>query len=230
MLLHEKLDLFYEDKLFLNAIDVSKDYAIDILESRGLLHKVLLEKNIGMESPILATTGNNNFFGAYSYINSGGYIRSNVFIGRYCSIGRRVTISAGEHSIQKLSSHPLLCPVESNEIKNKKTVIQSDVWIGDGAVIMPGITIGKGAIIGANAVVTKDVYPYEIVGGVPAKRIRMRFSDEIIDRLVRCNWEEYSMDLLKSYIKSGATIEGIVECLEQLDMNDLVYFPTYRLL
>lgn len=85
-------------------------------------------------------------------------------------------------------------------------VIGNDVWIGYEAIVMQGVTIGDGAIIGARAVVTKDVPPYTIVGGVPAKPIRKRFSDEMISQLLEIKWWEWPYDKIKeniSAIQSG---------------------------
>ena len=74
----------------------------------------------------------------------------------------------------------------------KKVIIGNDVWIGINVSIMGGVTIGDGAIIGSHSLVTKNVEPYTIVGGVPAKKIRMRFNDEIISALIRYKWWNYS--------------------------------------
>ena len=82
--------------------------------------------------------------------------------------------------------------------KLKKTIIGNDVWIGQRVVVKSGCRIGDGAVVGAGAVVTKDVPPYAIVGGVPAKVIRMRFSEDIIERLKEIKWWDYSDDRLKA--------------------------------
>ncbi|EJF86361.1 hypothetical protein MCW_00257 [Cardidatus Bartonella washoeensis 085-0475] len=76
----------------------------------------------------------------------------------------------------------------------KRVIIGHDVWIGHGAVIMPGVEIGHGSIIGANAVITKDVLPYTVVAGVPAKRLRMRFSDTVIQCLLEMAWWNWPLD------------------------------------
>ncbi|MNI40841.1 Chloramphenicol acetyltransferase [compost metagenome] len=81
---------------------------------------------------------------------------------------------------------------------NQKIVIGNDVWIGANAVILPGVTLGDGAVIGAGAVVTKDVPPYAIVGGVPAKVIRYRFTPEEIEVLLRIKWWEWEIEEIKS--------------------------------
>lgn len=81
-------------------------------------------------------------------------------------------------------------------------VIGNDVWIGYEAVIMAGVTIGDGAIIGARAVVTKDVPPYTIVGGVPARDIRRRFSDDVIARLLELKWWDWPAEQIQRNIKN----------------------------
>jgi len=81
-------------------------------------------------------------------------------------------------------------------------VIGNDVWIGYEAVVMAGVTIGDGAIIGARAVVTKDVPPYTIVGGVPARKIRRRFSDNVIARLLELKWWDWPAEQIQRNIKN----------------------------
>lgn len=144
-------------------------------------------------SPAITSRASIFFIGAHSYINDGGYSRENVFIGRYCSIGRRVTLAAGAHAMGGLSTSPAVAGRKSqtqlsSRYASRMTLIHSDVWIGDGAVIMPGRTIGVGAVIAANAVVTRDVESHTIMAGVPAKVIGRRFSREMSERIVASNW------------------------------------------
>lgn len=172
----------------------------------------LFEENSRLESPWIVTDRNleyAGFIGAHSYINDGGYIRGAVFIGRYCSIGRRVTIGAGQHLLQGLSTSPYLhgarhrpysetekLSVRPVKARPPRTVICSDVWIGDGAVVLPGVTIAEGAVVGANAVVTKSVSPYQIVTGIPARPIGRRFSEDLCNQVLMTRWWEYPlMDL-----------------------------------
>lgn len=139
-------------------------------------------------------------------IGSGTYFAENsVFfncsIGRYCSIGPNVRIGLGVHPSQIIvSSSPAFyskTEVSPTSFADKNyfessihITIGNDVWVGYGATIKDGVTIGDGAIIGANALVVKDVLPYEIVGGVPAKVIRKRFSEDDIIFLLEFKWWE----------------------------------------
>lgn len=227
MFLNEKIQYFLEERAALNSTGITLNReVISKLGIKGSLRKIIFEPNVSVESEVISSSNNSVFFGMFSYMNSGGYIRANVFIGRYCSIGRRVTIGAGMHSFDNLSSHPLLDASTSYSYE-KTTVIHSDVWIGDGAIIMPGVSIGKGSIIGANAVVTKDVPPYEIWGGVPARKIRDRFSNQIIENLIQINWEDYPLEILKESIKSSKDILGTISFLKSLGKENLVHVPNY---
>ena len=125
--------------------------------------------------------------GYRSYANDSFF--RNVEIGRFCSIGRRCSIGAARHPISMLSTHPEGFP-DGFEV-GPPTVIGNDVWIGDNVVVMAGLTLADGAVIGAGAVVTRDVGPYEIVGGVPARLIRNRFDAETVARLMASHWWRY---------------------------------------
>lgn len=114
-------------------------------------------------------------------------------IGHYCSIAEGVTfIVASDHRISNVSTYPfkVMCiglqPYEA--ISKGDIVVEDDVWIGHGATILSGIHIGQGAVVAAGAVVTKDVLPYAIVGGVPAKVIKYRFPPELIEELRKVDY------------------------------------------
>lgn len=125
--------------------------------------------------------------GYRSYANESFF--RNCEIGRFCSIGRRCSIGAARHPTAMLSTHPAGFP-DGFEV-GPLTRIGNDVWIGDHAVVMAGLTIGDGAIIGAGAVVTRDVAAYDIVGGVPARVIRPRFDAETVAILLASQWWRY---------------------------------------
>ncbi|ODT06354.1 MAG: antibiotic acetyltransferase [Mesorhizobium sp. SCN 65-20] len=129
-------------------------------------------------------------------------------IGKFCSIASNTRINALEHPVERLTTHKV--SYRPNEYfrylgvdgefrerrRGKAVTIGNDVWIGHGAVIMPGVTVGNGAVIGANSVVTRDVDPFEIVAGVPARRLRPRFPREIIDRIEALAWWDWPQERL----------------------------------
>ena len=135
--------------------------------------------------------------------------RDKLKIGRFCSIacGARFLFTSGNHSLKSLSTYTFPIFFEEWELDraditsawdNKGDIIVgNDVWIGFEAVIMQGVKIGDGAIIGSRAVVTKDVEPYTIVGGVPAKPIRKRFGDETIKALLDLRWWDFPAEKIK---------------------------------
>lgn len=141
-----------------------------------------------------------------------------LIIGRFCSIAcsARFLFTSGNHALKSLSTYtfPIFFDEWGLDAKNIRdawdnkgdTVIGNDVWIGYEAIIMPGVKIGDGAIVGTRAVVTGDVPPYTIVGGVPARPIRKRFDDETIRRLEALRWWEWDEEKLRrnlSAIQSG---------------------------
>ncbi|KUK77795.1 MAG: acetyltransferase, CysE/LacA/LpxA/NodL family [candidate division WS6 bacterium 34_10] len=111
-------------------------------------------------------------------------------IGKYCSIARKVKIFlGGNHRIDWVTTYPFPERVIKNEQVSKGDVkIGNDVWIGRGATILSGVTIGDGAVIGAYSVVAKDVEPYSIVVGNPARHIKYRFDKETVDKLLDIEW------------------------------------------
>ena len=147
----------------------------------------------------------NSTIGDYSYINSNSKV-TNTIIGKFCSIGPNVQIVLGSHPSNFVSTHPIFYannkPFEtfSDGIYFKEyegVVIGNDVWIAEGVLIPGGITIGDGAIITARAVVTKDVEPYSIVGGIPAKHIKYRFDAETINRISHSKWWDWEEKKLR---------------------------------
>ncbi len=146
-------------------------------------------------------------------------------IGKFCSIacGAKFLFNSANHTLSSLSTYPFPLFFEEWGLEKKDVtnawdnkgdiIIGNDVWIGYEAVILAGVTIGDGAIIGTRAVVTKDVPPYTIVGGVPAKPIKKRFSEETISALLEIQWWNWSEKIIAKNI--GAIQSGNIEQLKQ---------------
>lgn len=146
-----------------------------------------------------------------------------LIVGKFCSIacGAKFMFTSGNHTMKSLSTYTFpiffdeweLDPVNIRDAWDNKgdIVIGNDVWIGYEAVIMQGVTIGDGAIIGTRALVTKDVPPYTIVGGAPAKPIKNRFSEEIIAKLLEMKWWDWPEERIKANI--AAIQRGDIEAL-----------------
>lgn len=122
-------------------------------------------------------------------------------IGSFCAIGADVKVILANHDFSKISMqytfHEKYLNLNITPREKQITVIENDVWIGDNSILLPGITVGTGAVIGAGAIVTKDVPPYTIVAGNPAKIIRKRFSDEKIQELLATKWWEWDDEKIK---------------------------------
>ena len=145
--------------------------------------------------------------GKYTYVSArsgAAYAK----IGAFCSIAAGVGIGGGAHKLDAVSTSPVFNKGRNIFGKNlgsvsfepyKITEIGNDVWIGNRALILQGVKIGDGAVVGAGSVVTKDVEPYTIVAGNPAKVIRKRFDDETIEKLLEIKWWNMSEEDLKKY-------------------------------
>ncbi|MFS2318284.1 CatB-related O-acetyltransferase [Maricaulis sp. D1M11] len=148
------------------------------------------------------------------------FIDDRLVIGKFCSIahGASFVLNGGNHFTDRLSSYPF--PVfgawgqpDPGPWPNKGGItIGHDVWIGWDAVIMPGVSIGHGAIIATKAVVTRDVAPYTIVGGNPAQPIKTRLPDDMIARLLDLAWWDWPVDTIKA--ASPALMSGDIAALE----------------
>ena len=133
-------------------------------------------------------------------------------VGKFCSIacGAKFLFTSANHTMHSIFTYPFpiffeewgldVANITSAWDNKGDIVVGNDVWIGYEAVVLSGVTIGDGAIIGTRAVVTKDVPPYTIVGGIPAKPIRKRFSDEVISRLLELQWWNWSENRFKENI------------------------------
>lgn len=184
--------------------------------------------------------------GAFTYFNYNPEVRNVESIGRFCSFGQNVVIGVGGHSTTALTHHQIFeCKqfwaepfwdyekewvygmaclnLEKEEKRKKKTTIGNDVWIGCNAIVLSGVNIGNGAIIAAGAVVTKDVPPYSIVAGNPAKVIKYRFDDGLIQKLQDLQWWEYGANILK-----GLDISEPYNCIDSLEERILSGAEKYK--
>lgn len=196
---------------------------------RNKSNKFRLPKNIELES-------DNNFWGvqdsvcsigAFSY-TSGTRFDFGVKVGRYCSIAENSKIMGAEHFSDWISTSPVFYDNEyhdqdTSQITHqkrqaRKVNIGNDVWIGADVVFKPNITIGDGAIIASNSVVTKDVPPYAIVGGVPARVIRYRFNDDLIKAMQSIEWWKYHKKDLKGLVANNPIT--FIENLEKRISNN----------
>jgi len=146
-----------------------------------------------------------------------------LVIGKFCSIacGTKFIFNSANHTLSSLSTYPFpLFYDEWNLDKSNVTkswdnkgdiIVGNDVWIGYESTIMAGVTIGDGAIIAARSIVTKDVPPYTIVGGTPAKQIRKRFNDEVISKLQTLNWWNWPKERIR--VNLEAITSGNIEMI-----------------
>ena len=145
--------------------------------------------------------------GDYSYLGPGCMV-ADAQIGRFCAIAAQVRIGAPNHPLDRPSQHRFTyCPEYYSptaqrdhaffrQRRDARVVIGNDVWIGHAVIVMPGVKVGDGAVLAAGAVVTRDVAPYTIVGGVPAKQIRERFNRTIAAQLSQIAWWDWPSETI----------------------------------
>jgi acetyltransferase-like isoleucine patch superfamily enzyme len=201
------------------------------------LHKFTLDNStqilgyVTLESPFRTYAWvrlNTCVGGAFSYISSGSSLTFSS-IGRYCSIADKVevlskhptnTLGSSAAFYQPVFDEPFVAksPMDYNG-SAKPTFIGNDVWIGSSVKIMPGVKIGDGAIVGAGSIVTKDVAPFSVVGGTPAKLIKMRFPPLTIARIQALAWWQYNV---LEYDLPWHDLEQTLLQLEKLKSNGLL--------
>ena len=159
--------------------------------------------------------------GDYSYC--AGYNQINYArIGKFCSIASHVRINPGNHpTYTRIAQHHFTYRSEMFGFgaddaeffewrKSDSVIIGNDVWIGHNAIIMPGVVIGNGAVVGSGAVVTKDVPAYSVVVGMPAKVIKKRFSEDLINKIEKSEWWNWDHQTIKDRLSDFRDIETFV--------------------
>ena len=149
--------------------------------------------------------------GEHTYVSEFCHISQFTKIGKFCSIANLVTIGAQPHPINWLTTFPYL---HTENITSLHTDVGNDVWIGSNSVIRAGLTIGDGAVVGSGSVVTKDVPPYAIVVGNPARLLRFRFPHEMIEALLALRWWDLPIDEIKAL-----PLEDVEKCIQIVKMR-----------
>lgn len=167
------------------------------------------------------TTISESSFGDYSY-TAGDVSIIYSEVGKFCSIASHARLNPGNHPMERVTQHHMT--YRRNQYgfgpdddaffdwrRAHKVTVGHDVWIGHGAIILPGVTVGTGAVIGAQAVVSRDVAPYTIAVGVPARPLRMRFPEEVAQKLLQIAWWDWPRELLEQRFEDMNNLDLFLE-------------------
>ncbi|MEZ5198290.1 MAG: CatB-related O-acetyltransferase [Bacteroidales bacterium] len=186
-----------------------------------------MSRNVKFEKGVTVEYGSHiqaELIGKYTYINKYSLIEKNTTIGRFCSIAYNVKIGLGSHPTNWVSTHQFAYDSKYKFIKQSKafennstkpTIIGNDVWIGANAIVLAGVKIGDGAIVGANSLVTKDVEPYSIVVGTPAKHQRFRFDEKTIQELLKIQWWNWDDQKIKKNIALFENPKKVINLIDK---------------
>lgn len=198
-------------------------------------NKIFFRSNVNFQNSILQgsnkvgrnTDIENSFIDFGSYIGDNCYLK-NCKIGKFCSIGSWVKIISGNHPLSYVTTHPISYnnSLKKLGLSSNKAIpfhskvysedtfyvnIGNDVWIGQGVQILNGITVGDGAVLAAGAIITKDVPPYTIVGGVPAKFLKKRFDQNTIDNLLKIKFWEKDLSWIIEHANLLSNVQNFID-------------------
>ncbi|MFB9213627.1 CatB-related O-acetyltransferase [Vibrio sinaloensis] len=192
--------------------------------SQNLVFRKLVKGWLGKNDDVFRYIAEHKFgftVGEHTYrykqlFNNNSYVKLRS-IGKYCSLGHNLIIAQGNHPMNFVSTHPFLYDKKygfleksvQNEVPNEPVTIGNDVWIGLNVTILPNVTIGNGAVVGAGSIVNRDVPPYAIVAGVPAKVIRYRFTPEQIEQLEQLKWWDLPDEQIRRNLPHFYNVEDI---------------------
>lgn len=214
----------------------ARSLGINCSHLNGLGGKLTVEAPVSLNSAAFAAQCSVGFL---SYVGMGSRVTASA-IGRYCALAPNVEVGPAEHPTDWFSIHPFqyngtrqFSGTEDyarlvGDLKfmgnSTSTSIGNDVWIGDGAYVKRGVVIGNGAIVAARAVVTRDVPPYSIVAGVPAKVIKMRFADSLIEKFMALRWWEFDISPIKDRLPfndPAASLEVVEKAITEGELGRL---------
>jgi virginiamycin A acetyltransferase len=166
-----------------------KRYLNRLIANKPEVKKINPNHGVGVEIMPGTHCSEDSFVGMHTYIGYNCFVTKSK-IGAFCSIGNNVAIGDGEHPLDKVSTSGTFYTDIYNTLTAKECIIENDVWIGAQSIIRRGVSIGNGAVVGANSFVNKDVPPFAIVAGTPARIIRYRFNEQQIRLITSSAWWE----------------------------------------
>ena len=175
------------------------------------------ETRLGLDTDIDAIHVGNYTYGKLNVLNEGKQFK--LKIGHFCSIGPNVKfILHADHNVKSISTFPFhakcLYDGTGDAVSNGDILVEDDVWLGSDSTVLSGVKIAQGAVVAAGSVVTKDVPPYAIVGGVPAKVIKYRFSEELIKALMKVDYSKVTREQVVAHIEK---LDNELTSIEQLE-------------